>query len=256
MRLDAYLYKIGAYSSRNKASEGIRRGEVSLNGKIALKSSVEVGDNDDISISKNEDFVSNGGYKLEKALSDFDLNVENLTFADIGASTGGFTDCLLRRGARFVYAIDVGESLLSKDLKADERVKVIDNFNARYLDEHTLGEKTDGAVCDVSFISLTYILKPIYDILKDGAVAITLIKPQFECGKSALNKNGIVTDPNKRVDAVKKIYDFGKNLGLTPINFTNAPIKSDKNREYLILWKKSGGDSIDFKYIEKIIKEI
>ncbi len=256
MRLDAYLFKTGKYSSRNKASEGIRRGEVTLNGKIASKPSVEVDEKDEIIVNKINLFVSNGGRKLEKAIRDFALDVMGLSFADIGASTGGFTDCLLKCGASFVYAIDVGESQLSKELLTDKRIKVLDNFNARYLGEKALGGKVDGVVCDVSFISLTYLLKPIYDVLKDEGIATTLVKPQFECGRAALNKSGIVTDEKDRIFAVKKVYEFGKTIGLTPINFTYAPINEDKNVEYLFLWRKDNSKIIDFSEVESIIKGI
>ncbi len=254
MRIDTYLYQNNKYSSRTKASEAITRGEVFVNGKPVKKASLEVEETDKIEIIITaQTFVSNGGYKLEKAFEDFKFSANGLTFADVGASTGGFTDCLLKHGAKKVFAIDVGESLLSCELKNDDRVVVIDNFNARNLNEQTLGELVDGVVCDVSFISLTYVLTQIHSVLKENGFAIVLIKPQFECGKKELNKNGIVTDKKARTNCVKKILDFATTIGFSPINFTNAPIKQDKNREYLLFLSKSQAQHIKFTTIENLI---
>ena len=231
MRIDTYLFQNNKYSSRTKAAEAIARGEVFVNGKIVKKPSLEVEVKDIVEIVVNsQTFVSNGGYKLEKAFEDFKFSAEGLNFADVGASTGGFTDCLLKHGASKVYAIDVGESLLSNDLKQDDRV-----------------------VCDVSFISLTYVLAQIYSVLKDNGFAVVLIKPQFECGKKELNKNGIVTDKKARVNCVKKILDFAQTVGFSPINLTNAPIKLDKNREYLLFLSKSKAWQLKFTAIENLI---
>ena len=254
MRIDTYLFQNNKYSSRTKASEAITRGEVFVNGKPVKKPSLEVEETDKIEIIITaQTFVSNGGYKLEKAFEDFKFSANGLTFADVGASTGGFTDCLLKHGAKKVFAIDVGESLLSCELKNDDRVVVIDNFNARNLNEQTLGELVDGVVCDVSFISLTYVLTQIHSVLKENGFAIVLIKPQFECGKKELNKNGIVTDKKARTNCVKNILDFATTIGFSPINFTNAPIKQDKNREYLLFLSKSQAQHIKFTTIENLI---
>ena len=215
MRLDAYLFSTKKFSSRTKSAEAIEKGFVCVNGKTVLKPSQNVSDNDVIAVCESNEFVSNGGYKLEKALSDFSVDVNGLVFADVGASTGGFTDCLLRRGAKKVFAIDVGESQLSDKLKSDDRVVVIDNFNARNLTANVIGEFVDGVTCDVSFISLTYVLKPICDVLKDDGFAVVLLKPQFECGKKELNKNGIVTSLKARLESALKIKSFAVSVGLT-----------------------------------------
>lgn len=254
MRIDSYLYQNSKYTSRTKASEAIERGEIFVNGKAIKKPSYEVSDSDKIEIVHSaQTFVSNGGYKLEKAFEDFSFNADGLTFADVGASTGGFTDCLLKHGAKKVFAIDVGESLLSLELTNDNRVTVIDNFNARGLTVDTLGEKVDGVVCDVSFISLTYVLSQIFSVLKDNGFAIVLIKPQFECGKKQLNKNGIVTDKKTRVECVKKILDFASAVGFTPTKLTRAPIKPDKNREYLLMLTKEKSTPLKTVNIENLI---
>ncbi|MBR1867686.1 MAG: TlyA family RNA methyltransferase [Clostridia bacterium] len=248
MRIDSFLFESKKYPSRTKAQEAVSRGEVSVNGRIILKPSYEVCSSDKIEISELAlNFVSNGGYKLEKALSEFPVDAFGKIFCDVGASAGGFTDCLLRRGAKKVYAVDVGDSLLADDLKCDERVVVIDNYNARFLDREVLGGKVDAVVCDVSFISLTYLLKPIFEVIGEDGFAITLIKPQFEVGKKALNKNGIVTRAEDRKNAVKKIYEYGISVGLYPKAFTTAPIVPEKNVEYLILWTKSASDKLPFE---------
>lgn len=254
MRIDTYLYSVGKFVSRNKATEAIERGEVYVNGKQVLKPSFFVDGSENITVNEDvKSFVSNGGYKLEKAFEDFKFSADGLSFIDVGASTGGFTDCLLKRRAKKVYAIDVGESLLSNELKSNEKVTVIDNFNARNLTPDTIGEKVDGVVCDVSFISLTYVLSQIYSVLKDDGFAIVLIKPQFECGKKQLNKNGIVTDKKARVECVKKILDYSLTLGFNPTKFTFAPIKADKNREYLLYLSKKNENILKLSNIENLI---
>ena len=244
MRLDAYLFSTKKFSSRTKSAEAIEKGFVCVNGKTVLKPSQNVSDNDVIAVCESNEFVSNGGYKLEKALSDFSVDVNGLVFADVGASTGGFTDCLLRRGAKKVFAIDVGESQLSDKLKSDDRVVVIDNFNARNLTANVIGEFVDGVTCDVSFISLTYVLKPI---------CVVLLKPQFECGKKELNKNGIVTSLKARLESALKIKSFAVSVGLTPVKFTFAPIKPGKNAEYLFLLTKRKAEAITDKEISDVI---
>ena len=255
MRLDAYLFSENKYGSRTKAAEAIGKGNVTVNGKIVLKSSYDVKPTDTVEVVKPDDFVSNGGYKLEKAINDFGIDVSGEVFVDIGASTGGFTDCLLQHGAEKVYAVDVGESQLSEKLKNDKRVVIIDNFNARELTPEVLGEQTDGAVCDVSFISLTYVLKPIYDILKAEGYAVVLLKPQFECGKKELNKNGIVTSVKARIDCAIRIKNYALSLGFAVIGFTFSPIRDGKNIEYLFYLKKGFEKigSVTDKYITEII---
>lgn len=254
MRLDAFLFKAGKFISRNKATEAIERGIVFVNEKQILKPSFSVVGDEDIKIDESEKtFVSNGGFKLEKAFEDFKFLANGLTFVDVGASTGGFTDCLLKRGASRVYALDVGESLLSNELKSNPKVTVIDNFNARNLTAEVIGEKVDGVVCDVSFISLTYVLSQIFCTLKDDGFAVVLIKPQFECGKKQLNKNGIVTDKKARAECVKKIIDYSLAIGFSPTKFTYAPIKPDKNREYLLFLSKPKAESLKFSNIENLI---
>ncbi len=247
MRLDKYLSE--KFGSRNKAVAAIERGSVKVNGKVQPPS-YTVKDGDDVQIAEEQTtFVSAGGYKLYKALNDFDFSADGKVFADIGASTGGFTDCLLKSGAKKVYCIDVGESQLDKSL-LDKEVVVIDNFNARNLNKNLFAETLDGITIDVSFISLTYLLDAVSEVLCDGKHVLALIKPQFECESRNVGKNGIVRGADKHRRIIEKIYDFSVKCNLAPVNLTTAPIVKGKNTEYVILLEK-GGRAVDFS---KLIK--
>lgn len=251
MRIDKFLSQ--RYGSRTKAAKAVADGLVLVNGKV-VDVSYEIKEGETLEFLRpRECYVSNGGFKLSKALSDFNFSVRGKIFADIGASTGGFTDCLLQNGAKKVYCIDVGESQLDPSLKGNN-VIVIDNFNARNLTASMFDEPLDGAVIDVSFISLTYILGPVADILQDGVYVIALIKPQFECEKKSVGKNGIVKDPLLHKKIIKKIYDFSLSCNLTPLRLTNAPIKENKNKEYLILLEKNGAATVRLEDFFKCVK--
>ena len=207
MRLDKYLS--ARYGSRTKAAEAIASGLVRVNGKIA-NAAYDYNDGDLIEISKPEvSFVSNGGYKLDKAIKDFNFDVRGKTVVDVGASNGGFTDCLFQHGVHKVYCIDVGENQLDSSLHG-KNIVIIDNFNARNLTREIFKEKIDGAVIDVSFISLTYILRQVTEVLDEGAFVIALIKPQFECESKKVGKNGIVKDASIHKKVITKIYDFAQ----------------------------------------------
>ena len=235
MRIDKYLS--GVFGSRTKAAAAISRGLVLINGK-KISPSYDFKEGENLQILKaKEDFVSVGGFKLKKALVDFSYSVEGKIFADIGASTGGFTDCLLQNGAKKIYCIDVGESQLDKSLICDKTV-IIDNYNARNLDKSLFSEQLDGIVIDVSFISLTYILKAVSEVLDDGKHVLALIKPQFECESRSVGKNGIVRGTKAHEQIISKIIDFASMCGLATINLTNAPIVQGKNIEYVILLEK------------------
>ncbi len=250
MRIDKFL--ADKYGSRNKAAQAIEKGLVSVNGKIVASASYEVKDGDKIELLQAEEsYVSAGGYKLAKAVKDFNLDIKDKIFADVGASTGGFTDCLLQNGAKKVYCIDVGVSQLSENIDR-EKVVIIDGFNARNLTADLFAEKLDGAVIDVSFISLTYILGGVSNALGRGAYVVALIKPQFECESRKVGKNGIVRDVKLRLNIIKKIYDFAVSVGLSPKAFTSAPIVKDKNTEYLILLEKGG----NYEKIENLLKSV
>lgn len=249
MRIDLYLKD--RFGSRNKAAKAISDGYVLVSGE-SVAPSYDVGESDEITILQPEvNFVSAGGFKLFKALNDFGFSVKDGIFADIGASTGGFTDCLFQSGAKKVYCIDVGESQLDNALK-EKNVAIYDNFNARNLRREMFEEPLDGVVIDVSFISLTYILGAVSGILQDGRSVLALIKPQFECGSRSVGKNGIVRDISERRKIIKKICDFAESVNLAPVQITNAPIIKGKNVEYVIRLVKSGKSS----GAENIVKSV
>lgn len=237
MRLDAYLSSVHGIT-RAKAKQMIERGMVSLNGKTVEKPAASVDDGDDVVIEKFPEYASFGGEKLAKALRDFNFSVENMVCADIGASNGGFTSCLLMNGAAKVYAVDVGECALPEKLKTDPRVKVMDKTNARFLTADNLGGQCDFVCIDVSFISLELILPAAAGVIGEGGHVIALIKPQFEVGKKALSKRGIVVNARERERAVDKIRGAAAACGLLEENFTVAPVRENKNIEYLILFTK------------------
>lgn len=244
MRIDKFLAE--KFGSRTKAAVAVDKGLVLVNGKN-ISASYDVGEKDQLTfLEAEENFVSAGGYKLSKALKDFGYSVVGKVFADIGASTGGFTDCLFQNGASKVYCIDVGTSQLDDTLKT-ENIVIIDGFNARNLNLNLFSEILDGIVIDVSFISLTYLLEAVSNVLLEGRDVIALIKPQFECGSRKVGKNGIVKDVKVREEIVEKIYNFAISVGLAPLKITYAPIIKAKNMEYLLFMKKGG---IPAKFID------
>lgn len=237
MRIDVYLAQ--KFGSRTKAATAVNKGLVLVNGKKVTRS-YEVKDGDAVEIIEaEENFVSAGGFKLAKALKDFDFCVKDKIFADIGASTGGFTDCLLQNGAKKVYCIDVGQSQLDEKLKV-KNVVIIDGFNARNLNGDLFEEALDGAVIDVSFISLTYVLGAVANTLENGKSVLALIKPQFECESRSVGKNGIVRDDKIKAKIIEKIYNFALSVDLAPKKLTAAPIVKGKNIEFVILLEKGG----------------
>lgn len=251
MRLDKFLAE--RFGSRTKAASAIDKGLVKVNGKCIVPS-YDYKDGDCLDILEEEkNFVSNGGYKLSKALKDFGFIVKDKVYIDVGASNGGFTDCLLQNGAKKVYCIDVGESQLDESLKL-KNVVVLDNFNARNLTKEVFPEKIDGAVIDVSFISLTYVLKNVADVISDNEYIIALIKPQFECENKNVGKNGIVKEPTAHKRIITKICKFAHDIGLSVINMTNAPIKQGKNLEYMVLLQKKPSQIFNIDELIKYVK--
>lgn len=242
MRLDQFLTENDYFSSRSKSSEAIKKGLVKVNGKIATKPSQEVFSTSLVEVVGELSFVSRGGYKLNKALDEFSVDVTDLVFADVGASTGGFTDCLLQRGAKKVYAIDVGKDQLDQSLKNNPAVIVMDERNARFLTKSDFEEKLDGIVVDCSFISLKLLL-PTFNALLGGADKLfALIKPQFECGRGYLPKSGILKDAKVRENAVLGVISEAENYGFKLINISEAPKFKDKNVEYVVYLSKEGDD--------------
>lgn len=237
MRIDVALVELGLCESRNKAARLIESGKVTVDGRTVEKPS-EKYEQGEIKI-EYEKFVSRGGYKLERALDHFEINVSGLVALDIGASTGGFTDCLLQRGVKRVICVDVGEDQLHCSLKNDPRVTSYEKMNARYLDESTFGEKFDVIVTDVSFISQSLIYESVSKLLKDDGVFLSLIKPQFEVGKKNIGKNGIVKNEKAVLEAIVNLSTESERFGLKIVKTIESPILGgDGNKEYLALIKK------------------
>lgn len=240
MRADKFLAE--KFGSRTKAAQELESGRVLLNGKT-LKPKDELKEGDEPTfIEPKERFVSNGGYKLARAFEVFSFDPTGKVFADIGASTGGFTDCLIQNGAKTVFAIDVGENLLDKTLKINKKIIFFENCNARYLTKNDFSVKIDGVVTDVSFISLRLILPAIAEILDEEGDAFVLIKPQFECEKKNIGKSGIVS-LGAHPKILKKVLGYARESGLKPCEIVNAPVRKKKNVEYVLHLRKRGGCS-------------
>lgn len=248
MRADKFFSD--QFGSRTKAKEALERGLVLRDGKaLSPKSDVSQDDRFDF-IQPDQVFVSNGGYKLARGLDVFEESVEGRVFADLGASTGGFTDCLLQRGAKRVYCVDVGESQLDASLSASGRVVVMDRTNARFLTKDSFPEPIGGVVSDLSFISLRLILPAVAELLADGGKAIVLFKPQFECEGIGLGKSGILP-LSRHAALLRKFYAFALSLGLAPRNVVNAPLREKKNIEYVVMLEKGGTPLKEFDFLRR-----
>ena len=217
----------------------ILAGKVLVDGQRVDKPGTQVDGQADISLTGDEiPYVSRGGLKLKAALDRFGLDVTGLVCADIGASTGGFTDCLLQEGAAKVYAVDVGYGIIDMRLRRDPRVVLIERTNVRFLEPCAFGEKADLATIDVSFISLRLVLGPVMAMLKPGGSIIALVKPQFEVNREHVGEGGIVRDAVKRAGALDAVKEFATTLGLKPAGEIESPVKGAKgNIEYLLFLK-------------------
>jgi 23S rRNA (cytidine1920-2'-O)/16S rRNA (cytidine1409-2'-O)-methyltransferase len=240
--LDAELVTRGLSKTRAKAQGLILAGRVLLAGKVVTKCGSLVGSDQEISVSPSpRPFVSRGGDKLAGALTDLGVSVSGAVAMDVGASTGGFTDCLLQRGASQVYAVDVGESLLDDSLRRDPRVVVRERVNFRYAPRDLLPRKVSLATVDVSFISLRHILPPLRAFLLPGACVLALVKPQFEAGKGSVGKGGVVRDEEERRRAVRDIGEFARDAGFSVAGEAESRVKGPKgNREVFLLLKWPG----------------
>ncbi len=243
MRIDKLVHSRGLAKSREAAQKMIKDGNISVEGEIITKPSADVLDDCEISVvGETLRYVSRGGLKLERALDSFSLDVVGLDCVDIGASTGGFTDCLLQHGAVRVRAVDVGRSQLDASLRNDARVISYEGVNARYITPEDIGGVCDMVVCDVSFISQTLILPAISGLLNEGGRVVTLIKPQFEAGRANIGKNGIVKDRGVHAEVIERVLDAAEAVGLKCTGLTASPILGgDGNREYLALFDRVGG---------------
>ncbi len=246
MRADVYLVSRGYAKSRESAKRSICASLVTCDGKVLKKAGELIDDAAEhvIDFRTEHAYVGRGGLKLEHALDVFAISVADLCAIDIGASTGGFTDCLLRRGAARVYAVDSGHGQLAAELVADTRVVSLEGINARYLTHGDIGEICDVIVMDVSFISQSIIFPRLSPLLTEQGVVISLIKPQFEVGRGGVGKGGVVKSAEYRKRAVKSVVAAAKENGFYLAGLVNSPILGgDGNREYLALWKRRGGDA-------------
>ncbi len=239
MRLDNYLVEKGYFDSRTKAKQAIERGEIFVNNKKITKSAFEICSDSNIPIEYvyEKSYVSLGGYKLEKGLKDLNVDVSNLVVADIGASTGGFTDCLLQNGAKKVYAVDLNDNLLHQSLKQDSRVRLVVK-NAKELKVEDFEDGIDFIVGDLSFISITQVIPILSKLIDKNKKALLLIKPQFETGGYKKFKNGIIRDEKIHKQVCDNIIEVSKCYSFNFLGITSAPISQDKNKEFLILLEK------------------
>lgn len=249
-RIDAEIVARGIARSRERAKEMIKSGCVTVNGKPVKKASFEVGTGDIIESSEQEIYVGRGALKIQKATEFFGLDFSGKVCLDIGASTGGFTDFMLKNGAEKVFAVDVGHGQLAPSLRADSRVINMENTDIRKVTPEMLGCEIDFISTDVSFISLKIILPEISRILKDGAEAVVLIKPQFEAGRKFIGKHGIVRDKKAHERVLSEIDSAIYGNGLTALDYTFSPVKGGSgNIEYLAHIRKNTGTPVirDFK---------
>lgn len=254
-RLDIVLTERGLFPSREKAKASIMAGIVYVDGRKVDKAGTSVKEDAEIYIKEDLcPYVSRGGLKLEKALAAFDFNLQNALCADIGASTGGFTDCMLQKGARKVFAIDVGYGQLDWKLRNDERVVNMEKTNIRYLDTEQIDPALDFISIDVSFISLKLVFPVAAKMLGESGSIVCLAKPQFEAGREQVGKKGIVRDKKVHREVIEKVIAYGEQQSLYPSGLTYSPVTGAKgNIEYLLHLKKQPGEGISAEDIEGVV---
>lgn len=240
-RLDVLLVKRNLAESREKAKAIIMSGNVFVEGQREDKAGTTFSDEVQIEIKGHTmPYVSRGGLKLEKAIANFDVDLEDKVCTDVGSSTGGFTDCMLQNGARKVFAIDVGRGQLAWKLRQDDRVVCMEKTNIRYVTPEDLGEEIDFSSIDVSFISLTKVLEPIRNYLKPDGEIVALIKPQFEAGREKVGKKGVVREKSTHHEVIELVTSYAASIGFQILGIEFSPIKGPEgNIEYLVHLKKS-----------------
>lgn len=241
-RLDVYMAETGLAKSRSEAQALIMAGEVYINNQKASKAGEQIGGDEKIEVrGKRLKYVSRGGLKLEKAMNVFPVSPNGRVCMDVGASTGGFTDCMLQNGAKKVYAVDVGYGQLAWELRCDERVVNLERTNIRYVDEEIVPEKIEFFSVDVSFISLELVLPAVWRLCSDDACGVCLIKPQFEAGRGKVGKKGVVRDIEVHKEVMEKVLGFTAELGFKVCGLDYSPIKGPEgNIEYLMYVSKQG----------------
>ena len=254
-RLDVLLTEQGYADTRSKAQAIIMSGMVYVNGQKADKPGVSYEETVELEVRGAVcPYVSRGGLKLEKALRDFGVKPVDYVCSDSGASTGGFTDCLLQNGAKSAVTVDAGTGQLHSRLLSDARVRNIEKYNARYLSVADTG-RADLAVMDVSFISQTYILPQIPQVLNEGGALVSLIKPQFEAGRGALNKQGVVRHVKDRIFAVTRVLDSARAVGLVPVGLAPSPILGGDGNEEFLAYFKLNATPKGIVDVEKTVKD-
>ncbi len=257
-RLDLYLVEEGLCPSREMAKSLIMAGKVFVNNQRSDKAGDQVGEKDKVEVrGETLKYVSRGGLKLEKAMASFPISLEGKTCMDIGASTGGFTDCMLQNGAGKVFAVDVGYGQLAWKLRCDERVVNMERTNIRYVTKEDIGTELDFVSIDVAFISLKLVLPVAYSLMGEGAQMVALIKPQFEAGRENVGKKGVVRDINVHKDVVKTVTQFTQDMGFTVKGLDFSPIRGPEgNIEYLMYVSKEDGEKKDFsEEIEQMVEK-
>ncbi len=249
MRLDIYLTEEGLASSRSAAQAMIMAGDVYIDGQKAMKAGEAVKGTERIEVrGKAARYVSRGGLKLEKALKVFPITLDEKVCMDIGASTGGFTDCMLQNGAARVYSVDVGYGQLAWKLRQDERVVNLERTNIRYLTSEELDSTPEFFSVDVSFISLKLVLPVIYSLISDDGEGVCLIKPQFEAGREKVGKKGVVREKSTHIEVIESVLEFARETGFSVLGLDYSPVRGPEgNIEYLMHIKKSneGGQEFD-----------
>ncbi|MBR5270948.1 MAG: TlyA family RNA methyltransferase [Clostridia bacterium] len=257
IRLDALLVNSGLVQSRERAKALIMAGQIYIENQKCDKAGLMVDeDNTKVEIRGEQlKYVSRGGLKLEKALNEFPISLEGKTTMDIGASTGGFTDCMLQNGAKKVFAVDVGYGQFAWKLRQDERVVNMERTNIRYVTPEQIGEEINFASIDVSFISLKLVLPVAYNLLSNDGELVALIKPQFEAGRAQVGKKGVVRDINVHYEVIKTVLDFARSINFYVAGLSFSPIKGPEgNIEYLAYFKKSHcDDNITDEIIHQIV---
>ncbi|MEG0852515.1 MAG: TlyA family RNA methyltransferase [Angelakisella sp.] len=245
-RLDILIVEKGLITGRDRAKSIIMAGQVYVNNQKADKPGQPVDETDNIEVRGDTlQYVSRGGLKLEKSMQEFSLTLDGLTCADIGASTGGFTDCMLQNGAVRVYAVDVGYGQLAWKLRTDPRVINLERTNIRYVTEEQIPEPIDFISIDVSFISLGLVLPVAYKLLGDNCKVVCLVKPQFEAGREFVGKKGVVRELSTHLMVLEKVLKIADNLGLRALGLTFSPVKGPEgNIEYLLYLQKQPGDAL------------
>lgn len=253
-RIDTLLLEKGLFESREKARAAIMAGQVKVNGQLADKPGLRVKEDAGIEVSGGLPYVSRGGLKLEKALVAFNLDLKGKTVLDVGASTGGFTDCVLQNGAAMVYAVDVGYGQLAWKLRSDPRVITLERTNIKLLQPDKLDKRPDFITIDVSFISLGKIMPSVSDLADEKAQGIALIKPQFEAGRDKVGKKGVVRDPDTHREVIKSVCRMIADSGWSVLGLDFSPVKGPEgNIEYLLHFDFSGPGHFDDNKIEETV---